>query len=536
MDNHLPVDLLHWLMAIAPLVLLLIMLVAFRWSGGVSGWIAMAIASLFSFVAFQAPIDNIAVGFGKGLWEAFYILLVIWTALLLYHVTDQSGSFKVIRHEIQSYSENNLFLVLGFGWVFASFLQGVTGFGAPVAIVAPLLVGIGVRPVAAVVIPLIGHAWANTFGTLGVAWIATLNVVDIENQALTAIFSGILLWIPNLVAGFAICWIFAKGKGIKEGWIAVVVISIIHGGGQLALATVNAELSAFLSTIVALGALFLLGKMKRYSQKSDLDAHTNILKGMNEKGEEKPNISIHQAFMPYYVLAVLTIIMLGITPISNFINQFSFGFPFPAVETGYGFTVGAVDAYSAMTPFSHPGFFLLISFVFGYFWYRHLGLMQKGKTRNIFAGLKNSTLGATLAITGFLTMAMIMETAGQTEVIATGIAEVSSPAVYVAMANVIGIIGSFMTSSNTASNVLFSPLHGAVVDSASRLTMPAVIAAQQVGGAIGNAISPANVLLGTSTAGIQGKESEVLKQTLVFAVIAGVIASIVAVLLYFIFG
>ncbi|WP_178075215.1 L-lactate permease, partial [Pseudomonas sp. 2995-1] len=101
------------------------------------------------------------------------------------------------------------------------------GFGAPIAVVAPLLVGIGVKPVTAVVIPLIGHAWANVFGTLAVAWIATTNVVTIEDAATTVFYTGILLWIPNIIAGLMICWLFAKWKGVKEGFLAVVIISTI---------------------------------------------------------------------------------------------------------------------------------------------------------------------------------------------------------------------------------------------------------------------------------------------------------------------
>ena len=65
---------------------------------------------------------------------------------------------------------NELLLVLAMGWIFESFLQGITGFGVPVAVGAPLLIGIGVKPLWAVIIPLIGQAWGNTFGTLGAAW------------------------------------------------------------------------------------------------------------------------------------------------------------------------------------------------------------------------------------------------------------------------------------------------------------------------------------------------------------------------------
>jgi lactate permease len=535
MDNNLPLDLLHWGLAFLPLVLLLLMLVVFKWSGGTSGWIAMAVASAVAFFLYEAPLDNVAVGFGKGLWEAFFILLVVWSALLLYHYTDESGSFKVIREKVQEHSENQLFLVLAFGWVFASFLQGVAGFGVPIAVVAPLLVGIGVKPIAAIVIPLIGHAWANMFGTLGVGWIATVNAIQIDEQTLTVVYTAILLWIVNILGGLAICWLFAKWKGVKEGFLAVLVISLIHGGGQLAIVALNAELSAFIPSIVAFGALFLLSRRKKYKEKSESDEKTDVLEESDsEETGEKPKISLHQAFMPYYFLSVVSIIFLGIPPIADFLDQFEYGFSFPAVETGYGFEMDAEDPYSPLAPLTHPAFYLFLSVVFAYFWYKYLGLHKKDTTKNVMQGVKGNAIGASLAIAGFLTMTMIMETSGQTNVLALGIAEVSPPVVYAGLANIIGVVGAFMTSSNTSSNVLFSPLHASVVESMEDLSLAVIIAAQSTGGAIGNVIAPANVILGTSTAGIQGRESEVYKITLVFALITGVAVSGVSILLHLI--
>ncbi|MFA1822975.1 L-lactate permease [Virgibacillus oceani] len=536
MDSNLPVDLLHWSLAILPLVLLLIMLVGLKWSGGVSGWIAMALATIIGFFMYQAPLDNLAVGFGKGLWEAFFILLVVWPALLLYQATSETGAFKVIRKDIQKHSQNYLFLILGFGWVFASFLQGVAGFGVPIAVVAPLLVGIGVKPVMAVVIPLIGHAWANMFGTLAVGWIATVNAVQIDNEILTLFYTGVLLWIPNLIAGLMISWLYGKWKGVKQGFLAVIIISVIHGGGQLGIIFADPILSTFIPTILAFGALFGLSKMKRYSERSELDEETEVMEEKEDEEEETPNISLHQAFMPYYFLTITTIIMLGVPFIKDFLELFELGPAFPGVETGYGFVMDAVESYSPIAPFTHPGFYLLLSFIFAYFWYRRLNLYGSSPVKKILSGTKDNAMGASIAIAGFLTMTMIMENSGQTNVLALGIADVSPPAVYVALANVLGIIGSFMTSSNTSSNVLFAPLHGSVAGSMDNLGLPIVIAAQSTGGAIGNVISPANIVLGTSTAGAQGKESEVYKQTLLFVAISGVLVSVAAVFVHFLAG
>ncbi|HSI68393.1 MAG TPA: L-lactate permease, partial [Planococcus sp. (in: firmicutes)] len=132
MDHNLPITIVYWLIALLPLAALLVMLVLLKWSAPVSGGIALAIALVTSFWLYQAPFDAVMVGIGKGAWDAFFILLVVWPALILYQVTTHAGAFTAIRQGIQEYSKNYLFLVLAFGWVFASFLQGIAGFGAPI--------------------------------------------------------------------------------------------------------------------------------------------------------------------------------------------------------------------------------------------------------------------------------------------------------------------------------------------------------------------------------------------------------------------
>src|SRR5690606_8397561 len=121
------------------------------------------------------------------------------------------------------------FLVLGFGWVFASFMQGIAGFGAPIAIVAPILVALKVRPLYAVVIPLIGHAWAKFFGTLGVGWLATLQVTDVEDPVLTAFLTALLLLIPIFTAGLAIAWMVGRMAGVAHALPMILVITVQIG-------------------------------------------------------------------------------------------------------------------------------------------------------------------------------------------------------------------------------------------------------------------------------------------------------------------
>jgi lactate permease len=266
MDANVPVDLWHWALALVPIVVLLVFLVGLRWKAPEAGPVGMFTAAAIALFVFQAPAEVLAVAGAKGVWDAIFILYVVWPALLLYRITDRAGAFSALRSGIERFSSNELFLVLGFGWVFASFLQGIAGFGTPIAVVAPLLVALGVRPLYAVVIPLIGHAWANMFGTLAVGWLATLQVVDLEYVTETAFQTAILLWIPNLVAGFTIAWMYGRMPAIRHAWPLVLIISFIHGGLQLVLTLWDPVLSNFLAASAGLVALYPLSHWSRYSE------------------------------------------------------------------------------------------------------------------------------------------------------------------------------------------------------------------------------------------------------------------------------
>ena len=104
--------------------------------------------------------------------------------------------FLVIRNGMRKLLPNELLLVLALGWILESFLQGITGFGVPVAVGAPLLIGIGVKPMWAVIIPLLGQSWGNTFGTLAAAWDALVMSAGISSGSkeylITAFWTALL--------------------------------------------------------------------------------------------------------------------------------------------------------------------------------------------------------------------------------------------------------------------------------------------------------------------------------------------------------
>lgn len=526
--NDLPVDLLHWSVALAPIILLLLLLTVFRWKAPQAGPMGVFLGAVTAVIFFQAPLQTLASAVGQGVWDAVFILFVVWPALLLYRASDAAGAFAALRKGIQRFSSNQLFLVLAFGWVFASFLQGIAGFGTPIAVVAPLLVALGVRPVLAVVIPLIGHAWANMFGTLAVGWLATLQVVDLEDPTTTAVQTAVLLWIPNLTAGFTIAWLFGRWPAVRHATPFVLIMSLIHGGGQLGIMFISPILSTFIAATLGLVALYPLSRWKRYSEPAEQIEDRPAMKDDAGKDDDAPEpvMSFAWSLLPYGALTLSAVLVLAIPPVTSALEFLSIGLPFGETTTGYGVTNEAQDPYSPFTPLTHPGIFLLFAVLVAWLVYRSKGFYGRWQERageqRIWASTASDAIPSSIAIVSFLVLAKILDLTGQTEVLALGIAAVAPAAVYAVAANFIGVLGAFMTSSNTASNVLFSQLQQTVAGQ-ENLAESAIIAAQSTGGAVGNSIAPANVVLGTTTAGIVGQEGAVLRKTLPWALAVSVL-------------
>lgn len=525
---------LLWLFAIIPIISLLIMMVGFQWGAKKAAPIGLLLAILNGFLVFKAPLDLIAYEAIKGIWSAVIVLLIVWPAVLLYEIVHKVDAFHVIRQGIQKYTPNQLIQVLALGWCFTSFLQGITGFGVPVAVGAPLLIGIGVNPISAVIIPLIGNAWAGTFGTLAVAWDAlilqTNLVANPTLYAQTALFAALFIWIWNLIIGLSITWIYGGISAIKKGLIAILVISLIQGGGQLLLVQYNTTLSAFIPSLLALISIFFLSKAKHYSSPWKLDKNNIMMIDQTNKSlEVKNNMSLIQAFVPYLFLTGITLIVLLVPPIKELFSTLKFGLSFPKTSTGLGYINDAIGSYSPIYPFTNAGFFLLASSIIAYIYYSRKKMISVIDGKKILKLSIQKTLPSAIAVTCFVTMSRIMSGSGQILILAQGIASFLGNA-YGLFTPLVGMLGAFMTSSNMASNILFGEFQQTTAKILS-LNVAAILGAHTAGGAVGTAIAPGNIILGTTTAGILGQEGLILKKLLPITLSATLIIGIVLIII-----
>lgn len=561
--QQLPVTFTLWIVALLPLIAILVLLVGLRWKAATAAPVGFFIAVIAAFTIYDASGEVVALQTAKGIWDAIFIIYVIVPALLLYQISKEAGAFETLRRGIESYTPNDLLHILAFGWVFSSFLQGITGFGAPIAVTAPLLVAIGVRPMWAVIIPLIGHAWANTFGTLAVAWEGLGLVANLDNPDRTAFIAAVMLWAGNLLAGFTIAWIYGRMKGVKEALPAVLIISAIHGGGQLLLVTFLPTLSNFLPGAVAVGAILLLARTDWYKEKSDVTDSAVMQEGEQDKksrqnaetesdgesdakkkarkaaggakSDEQPDMPLWLAFAPYIALVILIAVILLIPVIRSALEGIQLGLSFPRIETGRGVVTEAEQSYGAFSPLTHPGTFLLVSAIVAYALFKMRGYIQGTRIDDIFVDTVKKSIPSAIALFALVPLAKVMEGSGQILELALGIATVASGTVYAFFAPFVGALGSFMTSSNLSSNILFGGLQERTAV-ALGVGEAALIAAQTAGAAIANSIAPGNVLLGVGAVGESGKTGDIIRRTIWYMLAGVVLAGIIAVLVVTVFS
>ncbi|WNS75016.1 L-lactate permease [Bacillus sp. DTU_2020_1000418_1_SI_GHA_SEK_038] len=528
---ELPVNILMWLMAAVPIIILILLMVKFNWGAAEAAPIGLLAAFIISIVFYKSDLQLLGLESAKGIWTSVMVIVIILPAILIYEVTSEAKAFDSIRDGLKKFTSNELLQIMAIGWVFASFLQGITGFGVPIAVCAPLLVGLGVRPLWAVVIALLGQAWGNTFGTLAVAWDALVSQTGIEGSTVieAAIWASIFIWIINIATGITISWVYGRWAAVKKGLPAVIIISLIQGGGQTILSPMNPAISAFIPSLLSLVAILFIGKLKMYKESWNIQDSKLMLRqgGENKDAEMSSNksLSMNQAFVPFYVLTGITLLVLLIPPLKAFLNQWQFGLSYPETMTGFGIANHASDLYSPVMPLTNSGLFLLLSAIIGYAYFKSKGRIEKGGGLRAIRRTIEKTIPSTIAVIALIIMSKIMGGTGQTTELAMGTAGVMGQT-YVFLAPAIGLLGSFMTSSNMSSNILFGGFQQAT-SSLLKLNEAAILGAHTAGGAIGSVLAPSKIILGTTTAGILGQEGIVLKKILPISIVIALLIGII---------
>ncbi|MDX1613948.1 MAG: L-lactate permease [Candidatus Promineifilaceae bacterium] len=497
------VNLINVLAAAAPILLVLYLMIGRNWGGskaGPAGWLA---AILLAVVFYGANLDLLAVATGRSILLALFVLYIIWMALLLYHVVNDAGAIDVIGQQLPQLAGDRASQALLLGWVFGSFLQGASGFGVPAAVVAPLLVGLGFAANAAVVVALLGHAWAVTFGSLGSSFFSLIAATGQPGEVLEGP-AALALALACFACGFGVLWATGRWAAVKQRWPQLILVGSVMATTQVVLALAGLwSLAAFGAGLIGLIIIIL---DLRYQVTEFVSSRQENVPASQATGLQfRP---LFKAIVPYGLLTL--IIVLGQLVFARPLNVLMLNPDFPAVETSYGWSTAAGPGRS-ISVLGHAGALLLYVSLLSYAWFRWQGTLN-GRTvysgRSVAAKTIRGSVKSTIGITSLVALAVTMQHAGMTQILAEVLSAGTGP-VFPLLSPFIGALGAFMTGSNTNSNVVFGQLQQETA-LALQLSVPLILAGQTAGGAIGSLFAPAKVLVGCST--VKGAEDgQVLK-------------------------
>jgi len=522
-----PVELLRAALAGLPLLFLLLALLRWRWPGHRAGLAALALTALLALVVFRLPVAALGVALGRAVILSLDVLLIIWTALILYQLVETTGAIRGIRDAVATLTEDHIVQLLIIGVAFTSFLQGVQGFGVPVAVTAPLLLGLGFAPLEAAAVPLLGHSWAVTTGTLASALQALRAVTGLPIRPM-AIWIGILVGLAAILTCFAVVHVHAGWRPMRRAFGAILATGVTMAGVHLIVILAgNWTVAASVASMAALAVGIQLARIVRLRGPGffGLLPPWPPPEGRREPPRPKPadisSMSFHMAFLPYYLLLGVVIIATFVPPVSRFLHAAQLTLATPETTTGLGWTTPG--ASSTFQTAGHPGALILYAAALTALVFARLG--HRPPWRAVWRGTAEQGVPTTVTILALVGVAMVMVYGGMTYLLAASAARLAGR-LFPFFSPFIGMLGTVITGSNTNSNVLFGALQR---DAARLLQMDPVLMAalQSAGGALGSMVAPAKVVLATATTGLAGREGQVMRvtgrYTLVLTAVLGLI-------------
>ncbi len=502
-----PLNILNWTLALSPVLVLLGGILLRGWKTSKAGAFSWFVAVFIAWRFFNCDARLLALANSKGMSLALYVLLIIWSAIFLYNVVEGAGAIKVISGAMQRVSEDGLVQCLLLAWCFSSLLQGIAGFGVPVAVVAPIMVEMGFNPAIAVSACLVGHSWSISFGSMGSSYNSIQLVTGIPGEVIGPCMAMVFS-VAIFSTGFAVSHIYAGAKGLKKGLPLVLLVGTVM---SFALWFMNRIGIAQLATLMAgAGGCLVLGVWALIHREGQ---SCPKLGRAVETGETE--MVFGRAASPYFAVIFLTLFS-QLPGLKKALAPYSIGLDYPAVQTGMGYAVAAIAKYSKIQLFSHPAPILFLSALFGCWVYgRKKGALSRGYGKMMADSARATVqkcVPTTVGIVTMVMMALVMSDSGMTNLIARGVAGLFGK-IYPIASPFVGALGTFITGSNTNSNIMFGVLQ---YDTALLLGESGVLlaAAQSVGGSLGVSISPSTIMMGTSNVGIGGRESEIMGKTI----------------------
>ena len=480
------------LIAALPIFTLLVLLGVLRkpaWMASIAG---LAAAVLVASGVYGMPAGRIvaAITYGAA-FGLFPIGWVVFSAILLYRVTVESGKFEVIKDSMGHLTDNPKLQALLIAFAFGAFIEGAAGFGTPVAVAAAMLTGLGFTPFNAAAICLLANTAPVAFGSIAIP-ITTLAVttglpLDRLSAGVGRICAPVSLFVPAYLVAVMSGW-----KGLKSVLPAAAACGIAFAGTQFLVSNfVGPQLTDILASLAAMVALIV------------------VIRGSGNHGQQRHSVrEITLAWSPYLLLVVFVLVW-GVKPVQMQLAAFDFPVNWPGLHNTIMRVAPAVSQpslYGAVYKFtwlSASGTACLFAAI--------LGAAVTGLRPAQFVRLVGATgrqlVKAELTLAIVLALAMLMNYSGSTATL--GLAFAATGVLFPFFSAMLGWVGVFLTGSDTSANALFGTLQ---VVTAHKLGQSPVLmaAANSAGGVMGKMISLTSIAVAAAATAMKREDEALL--------------------------
>ncbi|MFT8321982.1 MAG: lactate permease LctP family transporter [Bacillus sp. (in: firmicutes)] len=524
-----------WISAVVaaiPIIFFILMMTVFKVKGYLAGLYSIIVAGLVAVFVYKMPaifvLMSAVYGALAGIWP---VASIVFAAIFLYKITVKTGKFAIIENSISFITPDQRLQVLIVAFSFGAFLEGAAGFGAPVAITAAILVGLGFSPVYAASLCLIANIAGGAYGAMGIPVTVPAILTGLDGLVVGRYTALIIPFISIFIA-FLLIFIIDGFKGIRQTFPAILVSGISFAATQaIVLYFIGAELANIFAAIVSIVALALFLQVWKPKETFRIN---------KEKKVESTNTyslgSIAFAWMPFIFLTVIVTLF----NLSFFKNLFIAGgpleklvflLPIPFLNNNViklSPIVPEATPYAAVFKldlFSSTTTAIVITVIVASILFRCSGKLLAETAKETTKEL----LTPVLTICSVLAFAYICTYSGMSSTL--GLAFASTGAIFPLFSPVLGWLGVFLTGSVVNSGSLFAPLQS-VTATQIGAAPETMVAINVIGGTMAKMISPQSIAVAAAAVGLAGKESELFKVTIKYSVCLLVIVGLVSWLLF----
>ncbi|MBR3640949.1 MAG: L-lactate permease [Oscillibacter sp.] len=555
---------MYALIAAAPILLTVLFMTALNWSAKRSLAISWATIMVIAIGIWKMALPEALARTVAGFLGAFETISIIFGAILLMNILKQSGAMFSINKMFSGITEDARLQAVLVGFCFAGFIEGTAGFGTPAALAAPILISLGFPPLGAACLCLIYNSMPVEPGPVGVPLLTASSVVSDAVVALGGdpdrFTRALTTWtcIPNVIGGsfillagiFVLVKIFGKNHSFRDA-LSAVPFCLMSAGILSALYLLFAFFVApeLVSMLSFIGTLFILVALIKKGVLVPKDVWT--FEGYREWGDPSwqsgttvsavrdKGLSPLMAWTPYIIIFILLLMTrLNAFGLKTLFNNAPFILP---IHNILGFSSINWDFKFFYNPGIMP--FILVALAtiplhkmsgaeakiairesFRMISGAAIALCFGVAMVNIYRYTSSAAIGAAIA-GGEAAAEYTAANSSMLYCMAHALAELFKSSYYV-IAPFIGVLGAFMSGSNTVSNTLFAPLQFETATLVG-LSQVLIVALQALGGAIGNMICVNNIVAVCATTGTNGNEGKLIRTNIVPCVLYSLIVAAV---------